>query len=258
MAVNIDEVLQSLYNKFKEDDYWRRRFVEILRLGDYATKEDINAILKEIKSLREDFNRLTVNVNNRFEENDRRFDQLISEMNKRFEEVNNRFEEVNKRFEENDKKFNQLIEEMHLGFAKFDNALSDFSAKFGKRAEAAARRIVREILKAEGIEEAKIENIILEDEEGEIFYPGFTTDVDLYYHNSESWLLEYKISCALQDVKHFFDVCRLAALEGITASRRIIVAIKLKSGAIETASRLGIEVWHAKTEKAVNYKPKGK
>ncbi|MHA1687575.1 MAG: hypothetical protein ACTSYD_14425, partial [Candidatus Heimdallarchaeaceae archaeon] len=98
-------------------------------------------------------------------------------------------------------------------------------------------------------EESKIENIILEDEDGEIFFPGFTTDIDLYYHDSESWLLEYKVTCTVDNVMHFARVCDLAAIEGIDAKRRIILALRLKPGVKEMAAKLGIEIWHATAEK---------
>ncbi|MFP3295529.1 MAG: hypothetical protein RXN81_05300, partial [Caldisphaera sp.] len=55
----------------------------------------LDSILKELKQLREDFNRFIELENKRWEENNKKWE----ESNKRWEENNKKWEEANKRFE---------------------------------------------------------------------------------------------------------------------------------------------------------------
>ena len=233
--MDIDRVIQGFYEALASNPELRLKFARVLGV-DIVRHEDLSALVAEIRNLRIDFQK-------HCEESNRRFDQLIAEMNKRFEEVN-------KRFEENDRRFDKLVKTMDEGFALVYDALKDFSSKFGIRAEAAARRIGREFLKGAGVQDYNVEQLFLEDEDGDIFVPGYTTDVDLYYHDSEKWLIEYKITCAVTDVEHFAKVCDLAELQGIKPTRKIIVAMRVKPDCFDFAAKYGIEIWHAKTEHA--------
>ena len=79
-------------------------FIFLFSLSLQANSE-IALILKEIKNLRED-------MNNRFEQVDKRLDMMQHNMDKRFDmmqhNMDKRFEQVDKRFEQVDKRFEQV------------------------------------------------------------------------------------------------------------------------------------------------------
>ena len=64
---------------------------------------------EELKNQREIIRDLIVNMNARFEQVDRRFEEMRSDMNSRFEQVDKRFEQVDRRFEDMDKRFNMMM-----------------------------------------------------------------------------------------------------------------------------------------------------
>jgi predicted PurR-regulated permease PerM len=79
-------------------------FIFLFSLSLQANSE-IALILKEIKNLRED-------MNNRFEQVDKRLDMMQHNMDKRFDmmqhNMDKRFEQVDKRLEQVDKRFEQV------------------------------------------------------------------------------------------------------------------------------------------------------
>jgi len=70
----------------------------------------------------------------RFENIDRRFEDLINSINKRFEQVDKRFEDltnsINKRFEQVDKRFEDMFRYMDKRFEDMNNRFTDMSKKF--------------------------------------------------------------------------------------------------------------------------------
>jgi len=100
----------------------KAKILELLRTDEefrYAVAGSIglDAILNELKRLREDFSK-------RFEEINRRFEDI----NKRFEEVNRRFEEINKRFED----INRRFEEVNKHFEVIENVLLDHGRRLNR------------------------------------------------------------------------------------------------------------------------------
>jgi tetrahydromethanopterin S-methyltransferase subunit G len=86
-------------------------FIFLFSLSLQANSE-IALILKEIKNLREDMNNKFEQVDKRLDimqhNMDKRFDMMQHNMDKRFEQVDKRFEQVDKRFEQVDKRFEQV------------------------------------------------------------------------------------------------------------------------------------------------------
>ncbi|MHA1405740.1 MAG: hypothetical protein ACTSSI_18410 [Candidatus Helarchaeota archaeon] len=136
-------------------------------------------------------------MNKRFEAMDRRFEALQEEMNKRFEAMDKRFEamqeEMNKRFEAMDKRF----EAMDRRFTGLDKKLDKLLAAFGKPFEQFGRNIVLNILKAEGMEDVKIEPLKLRNPKREILDIN-ELEIDGF---SESPPIIVEITSILSDIK---------------------------------------------------------
>jgi len=108
---------------------------------DLVRRDEIIAILEELKNLRKETNRMFEDINKRFEEMNERFDRRFAEMNerfnKRFEEMNERFEEMNersdRRFAEMNERFNKRFEEMNKRFEEMDKRFEEMNERSDRR-----------------------------------------------------------------------------------------------------------------------------
>jgi chromosome segregation ATPase len=104
---------------------------------DYLEKLRMLILTKELLELPVKFEEFRKEVNQRFDEVDRRFEesdrkfeafknevnQRFDEVDRRFEEIDRRFDEVDKRFEESDKKFEAFRSEVNQKFEEVDKRL---------------------------------------------------------------------------------------------------------------------------------------
>ncbi|MHA1362825.1 MAG: hypothetical protein ACTSP1_09935 [Candidatus Freyarchaeota archaeon] len=105
-------------------------------LSDSEKLEIIELVRKEISTLfsgkavatKDDIKLLMEHTDKRFEDMNKRFEELIHHTDKRFEDMNKRFEELihhtDKRFEDMNKRFEELARLIRLYFAIFGVAVT--------------------------------------------------------------------------------------------------------------------------------------
>ncbi|MEA3281382.1 MAG: hypothetical protein U9Q68_02315, partial [Euryarchaeota archaeon] len=91
-----DLIRQKLPTALRDHTAFRFEIMDIIA-DVFATKDNFERILEEIKELKEDGNR-------RFEEICQRFEKV----DQRFEKVDQRFEKVDQRFEKMDQRFDEM------------------------------------------------------------------------------------------------------------------------------------------------------
>jgi hypothetical protein len=187
---------------------------------DLVRRDEIFAILEELKIQREETSKRFEEVNRRFEEMNERFDRRFAEMNERF----------NKRFEEINEQLRGMREDFH-------NAISGVGSRWGVDAERAFRAGMRKILKENyGVD---VEEYYIEDKEGVIKGRYAKYQVDLLVKDSVHILVDIKSSA------DDFDVYKLHQLGEIYRSmtgikpRVILVAAYVREEAMEEAMRCG-------------------
>lgn len=151
--------------------------IKALLEDSFVTKEEVMALLEELKKQREDFSK-------RFEAMDRRFEEMRKDMNVRFEAMDRRFE--------------MLTKEMKDGFKILNNSIIALGARWGIFAEEAFRQSMSDILK-----ELSFENVQKwreYDADGYVFgFPTFV-EVDLVIKDGKHYLIEIKSSVSEGDV----------------------------------------------------------
>lgn len=82
----------------------------------------------------------------------------------------------------------------------------------------------------------------LVDATGEVFHPGFKTDVDAWAHDGETHLFEVKYRAVPGDLGHFLQVVKLFKLvKGVEPTSPFLVSVEATRDVVEEAARLGIE-----------------
>ena len=172
--INIDELLKILPKLIRENDTVKGAIISALS-GVVATHEDIV--------------------------------ELNKNMDKRFERMDKRFERMDKRFVQMDKRFETLVQEMKSGFEeaskereKLRVSIATISSRSGEKLEELILNMLSEKLLQENIDRSKISRIDLVDQEGQIFYKGYQTDIDVLIDNGKTILMEIKSTADNRDV----------------------------------------------------------
>jgi septal ring factor EnvC (AmiA/AmiB activator) len=100
----------------------RERMIQLFTKVEEMDKR-FDQLDKRIDDLRTD-------TNNRFEQVDKRIDELRRDMNNRFEQVDKRFEQVDKRFEQVDKRFVELRDDMNARFVQVNSQFAQVNNQF--------------------------------------------------------------------------------------------------------------------------------
>jgi len=204
---------------------------------DLVRRDEIFAILEELKIQREETSKRFEEVNRRFDDVNRRFEDV----NKRLEDVNNRLEQLiestNRRFDDVNRRFEEMNEHLKGMREDFHNAISGVGSRWGVDAERAFRAGMRKILKENyGVD---VEEYYIEDKEGVIKGRYAKYQVDLLVKDSVHILVDIKSSA------DDFDVYKLHQLGEIYRSmtgikpRVILVAAYVREEAMEEAMRCG-------------------
>jgi hypothetical protein len=239
-----------------------------LMLEAFPSRQELLALLEELRALREESNRrfegLHHEIAQRFEAVDQRFETLLREMNQRFEavdqrfetllrEMNQRFEAVDRRFEGVDQRFETLLREVNQRFEAADRRfegviaelreqrvhLSALGGRVGRRLEFLVKGIVEEFAD-ESFPLA--DRLVLVDTEGEVFgVPGAEVEFDLYVHNGRAYLVEVKSHLKTDDVLKFQRKVMFAEAKLGRPLTRLILALSMESKAEALMQRLGIE-----------------
>jgi hypothetical protein len=132
MARLSDEELVDLFGRQLPDLLERRPDLEPMIYNVFlkvlVRKEEVAAILAELREFRADV--------------DRRFEQV----DRRFEQVDRRFEQVDRRFEQVDTRFNTLEARMEAGFRELHQAIDRLGARWGIRNESLFRQTIAALL----------------------------------------------------------------------------------------------------------------
>jgi hypothetical protein len=213
----------------------------------------LDSILKELKQLREDFNRFIELENKRWEENNKKWEeankrfeaienelkQFIELENKRWEENNKKWEEANKRFEAIENELKQLRMDFNNTFASFSRRLDALGARWGIVSEQAFRNgmkgVVEKILGA-----GKVEKWVYRDDSGEVYgYPS-VIEVDMLIKDGEHILIEIKSSISRGDVIEFWRKAKLYEKITNIKPKLIIISPYVDDRALEDINRFGI------------------
>jgi len=173
-----------------------------------ATKDDIKAILLELKKMREEYE-------------------------KRFNEMNRRFEQVNKRFEE-------VITRMDKGFKLLRDAISAIGSRWGMGAEEAFRKGFEDVLSELGYKVIKWRK---KDEKAEVFMFPRDAEIDIIIRDDKKIAIEVKSSLTLGELESFLKCTKFyEKVENEKLTDKIIVAIFTYPEVFEYASKLGVKI----------------
>ena len=180
-------------------------------------------------------------------------------MDKRFEAIDKRFEELidfmNKRFEAVDKRFEDLIATMKTGFEDVkhyvDESFSEVATRYGSQVETAVRKTAQELFKVKGFDPDQIKYLQVKDVTGKFLgKANYLTDIDLFYTNSETWIIEIKSRPVEGDLIKINQVKQLLEHDyKINITRTILIALSLSEEVKTEAENLDIEIWHATKER---------
>ena len=235
-------ILRELPKLIKKDTLTRQFIIQLVqeRFAEKKRTEDrFEALLKEIKVLREESEK-------RWQESLKRFDQMTAEWNKKWEENQKRLErmemEWNKKWEENQKVINQILEEIKLLHRRHDISIGALGARWGLRAEGSFRSAMKGIL--EESFPLKVERYMAKDEEGYVFGRPDQVELDLIVKDGEVMVAEIKSSISKGDVATFIrKVEFFTRREGRPVRRKLLISPMIEGTAKEFAESSGIEVY---------------
>lgn len=251
------EFKRKVISLLKEDEEFRLAVAGLL---------GFDAILNEVRRLREDFNKFVELEAKRWEENNKKWE----ENNKRWEESNRRWEENNKRWEEAYKRFEVIESELkglREDFNKYYVSVMRRMDFFERRADSFERKMVsferrmialgarwgieseeafREAMKG-FVEELfgvdKVERWVYYDEGGEVFgYPS-QVEVDVLVKDGSHILIEVKSSVSDSDVAKLWRIGNLYSKVTGFKPMLVIVTPFIDEKGLEAAKRLGVKVF---------------
>ena len=243
-------LLDILPKLIKENDTIKGAIISILS-GIVATKEDIKDVIRamdkrfEAIQLQMDkrFEAIQLQMDKRFEAMDKRFEAMQLQMNKRFEAMDKRFEAMQLQM---DKRFNAVdkhLELIELSNKQISLSVNRIESKEGKYLENTVLELMKETLELENILSDKIRGEAITDPDGEIFYPGYTTDIDVLIENGNIYLVEVKATVGSEDIAHFLQNVKLYEKQkGKKITRPIIVALRINQNTKVLAENRNIRV----------------
>ena len=210
MSFNLEELKRILPQLIKEDD---------------AIRGAIISALSEIMVTRDDLK------------------LLVEEMRDGFKQMDGRFEKMDSRFEE-------LAIQNQKGFAELRQAISVLSvsisrieSKEGHLLENTILNLLKESLLLEKIspEDVRKENLI--DKEGLVFYPNYSSDIDVVVDNGNIYLFEIKATVYKSDTDHFLQNVRLyEKVKNVKITAAFIISLRMSSQSYKHALNQSIRV----------------
>ena len=199
-----DELKQEIKNYIEENIQKElEKYLKIYSSEELLTKSEF---LESMKTIQQRFEA----VDRRFEAADQRFEELIATMNKRFEMQDTR------------------IQEVLWNLKSLTLAVSRIESKEGILFEKAVLDLMKDTLNLENIDPEKIRKEFISDPEGEVFFPGYTTDIDVLLENNNTYLIEVKSTAGSQDIAHFIQNAKLfEKVKGKTPTLLILVTLRI-------------------------------
>ncbi|MEA1865443.1 MAG: DUF3782 domain-containing protein [Euryarchaeota archaeon] len=222
-----DMMRQKLPDLLRKHAAFRYEIMDIMA-DVFASRDNFERILEEIKELREDGNR-------QFEEMNRRFERV----DQRFERIDQRFEKVDQRFEEMNRTMDRRFEEMYRSQQEIRLEVSALGGRVGRGLEEIIKQTVEEF---SGQTFKKIEHMWLRDEEGELYGVPADVEYDLYLEDTVNYVVEVKSHTKLGDVFNFHRKSAFAEKCLEKKIQSIIISVSITESAKKKCKELGIDL----------------
>ena len=219
----------------------------------FAKKEDITAILNELKQMREESEQQRVEFRQEMkvlrEESEQRWVEFRQEMAVLREESNRLREESEQRWVEFRQEIRALREESSASRAYVDNALRRFDhtvqglgARWGLLSEEAFRNGLAAILTDElGFRVERYEGY---DDSGSVFGHPEQVEMDVILRNASVIAVEIKSSVSRGDLSLFQrKIVFFEQAENVTVNRRFFISPFVDPNAVGLAAGMGIELY---------------
>ena len=161
----------------------------------FATKEEVAAILSELRDFRGEFDAFQSEMVT-----------FRSEVDERFDKVDERFDKVDERFDKVDEDVNDLKQQFSDLRDWVEMIVGRFQTRSGRKLEDVVAGTMRLVL---GRDDIVSENVRLrqplEDVDGMIGPSGRRYEVDILVDNSTLLVFEVKSVCEVEDVDRFAD-----------------------------------------------------
>ena len=256
MSLTEEEIRELIANEFPrlitQNPEIRYELIGVMS-ETFAKKEDITAILNELKQMREESEQQRVEFRQEMkdlrEESEQRWDDFRQEMEALREESNRLREESERRWIEFRQEIAALREESSASRVYTDNAIRRFNhtvqglgARWGLQSEDAFRNGLAAILTDElGFRVERYEGY---DDSGSVFGQPEQVEMDVIIRNSSVIAIEIKSSVSRGDLALFQrKVAFFEQTENLTVSRRFFISPFVDPNAVELATGMGIELY---------------
>ena len=243
-----DLIRQKLPTALRDHSAFRFEIMDIIA-DVFATRDNFERLLEEIKELKEDGNRRFEEICQRFEKADQRFDEMNHIMNQRFEKVDQRFEKMDQRFEKVDQRFEKMDQRFERVDQRFDEmarnqreiqlTVSALGGRVGHGLEEIIKQTVEEF---SGQTFEKIEHLWLRDAEGELYGVPADVEYDLYLEDTVNYVVEVKSHTKLGDVLNFRRKSAFAEKCLEKKIQPIIISVSVTETAKKKCKELGIDL----------------
>jgi hypothetical protein len=255
------ELKKKILQLLREDEEFRLAIAGLIGL---------DAVLNELKKLREDFHYFMKEQEKRWEENNRRWE----ENNRRWEENWRRWEENNKRWEEAYKRFeaieaelkslreetmklredyNKLREDFNklyesvmrrldLFETRMERRITALGARWGVESEKAFREAMKGVIE-EILGVGRVEKWKYYDDKGEVYGHPSQVEVDLVIKDDVHILVEIKASASSGDVVELWRIGNLYSKVVGVKPRLVLITPFIDEKGLNTARSLGVEVY---------------
>ena len=256
MSLTEEEIRELIANEFPrlitQNPEIRYELIGVMS-ETFAKKEDITAILNELKQMREESEQQRVEFREDMkairEESEQRWGDFRQEMGALREESNRLREESERRWVEFRQEIAALREESSASRAYTDNAIRRFNhtvqglgARWGLMSEEAFRNGLAAILTDElGFRVEKYEGY---DDSGSVFGQPEQVEMDVIIRNASVIAIEIKSSVSRGDLSLFQrKIAFFEQTENVTVNRRFFISPFVDPNAVELATGMGIELY---------------
>ncbi len=211
-----DLIRQKLPTALRDHSAFRFEIMDIMA-DVFATRDNFERLLEEIKELKEDGNR--------------QFEEICQ----RFEKVDQRFERVDQRFEKVDQRFDEMARNQR----EIQLTVSALGGRVGHGLEEIIKQTVEEF---SGQTFRKIEHLWLRDAEGELYGVPADVEYDLYLEDTVNCIVEVKSHTKLGDVLNFRRKSAFAEKCLEKKIQPIIISVSVTETAKKKCKELGIDL----------------
>lgn len=219
----------------------------------FAKKEDITAILNELRQMREESEQQRVEFRQEMqalrEESEQQWTEFRQEMQVLREESNRLRGESEKQWTEFRQEMKALRGDISVlrtytddGLRQFNHTVQGLGARWGLQSEEAFRNGLAAILTDElGFQVEKYEGY---DDSGSVFGQPEQVEMDVIVRNSSVIAVEIKSSVSRGDLALFQrKVAFFEQTENVTVNRRFFISPFVDPNAVGLAARMGIELY---------------